>query len=197
MVFDKTKPGNDMLLINFPAACRANWLAIEAGTEASLLIKNAKCAADMDLADTKLHQIETAGKVSGKAITELADTPSAAGVLPAANTKNQLAADSLDSTPQYLDLLINTDMFEISVTDFLELKDGGVESEKLESGSASPGNNKGYGTNSAGTKGFHDVVDLVTAQALTGVKTITLQLESRTSDPDSPGAFRIWGRSNV
>ena len=44
MAWDKTKPENDMLLINFPAACRANWEALELGTDPNLLITNAKVA---------------------------------------------------------------------------------------------------------------------------------------------------------
>lgn len=50
--------------------------------------------------------------------------------------------------------LINTTAFEIS-SGLLRLKDGGVETEKLEGGSATPGNDKYYGTNSGGTPGFY------------------------------------------
>ena len=42
MAWDKTKPENDMLLINFPPACRANWDAVELGTDPNLQITNAK-----------------------------------------------------------------------------------------------------------------------------------------------------------
>ena len=81
---------------------------------------------------------------------------------------NKLKADSADATPQYLDSLIDTAMFIISAGDVLQLKDGGVEMEKLESGSASPGNSKYYGTNAAGAKGFFSfLINLVTM--VTGV----------------------------
>ena len=151
MGWDSSIPANDSLLINFPALCRADWDAIALGTDADLLITNAKCAAGMALADTKLAQITTAAKVSGAAITLLANVPSGAGVLPDVNSNNKLKADSLDTTPQYLDSLVNTDMFEISASDLLELKDDGIEAEKLEGGNAAPGNYKFYGTSSDGS----------------------------------------------
>jgi len=81
---------------------------------------------------------------------------------------NKLKADAADATPQYLDSLIDAAMFIISAGDVLQLKDGGVEMEKLESGSASPGNSKYYGTNAAGAKGFFSfLINLVTM--VTGV----------------------------
>ncbi|KYK25697.1 hypothetical protein AYK26_07715 [Euryarchaeota archaeon SM23-78] len=46
---------------------------------------NADCAAAMGLVDTKLADITTAGKVNGSALTGLTNTPSGAGVIPAAN----------------------------------------------------------------------------------------------------------------
>ena len=63
MAWDKTKPQNDMLLINFPPACRANWDAIELGTDPNLQITNAKVAPGAGIEDTKLAQIVTANKV--------------------------------------------------------------------------------------------------------------------------------------
>lgn len=48
-------------------------------------IVNADCAAGMALADTKLAQITTASKVSGAALTALANIPSGAGQVPVAN----------------------------------------------------------------------------------------------------------------
>jgi len=154
MAWDKTKPENDMLLINFPAACRANWDALELLTDPNLQVTDAKVSPSAGIQDTKLAQIATANKVNGSALTGLASVPSAAGVLPDANSPHKLKADSLDTTPQYLDGLIDTVVFQISAGDQLQLKDGGVETEKLEGGSASPGNNKYYGTNALGTKGF-------------------------------------------
>ena len=85
MAWDKSKPANDELLINFPAQCRANWDALEAQITAALKITNAKVADDAGIVDTKLAQIATAGKVSGAALTLLANVPSGAGLLPTAN----------------------------------------------------------------------------------------------------------------
>lgn len=48
-------------------------------------ITNANISASATIADTKLAQISTAGKVSGAALTSLSSIPSAAGVIPAAN----------------------------------------------------------------------------------------------------------------
>jgi len=156
MTWDKTKPENDMLLINFPVACRANWEAIELGADPNLQITNAKIASGAGIEDTKLAQIATANKVHGSALTGLASVPSAAGVLPSANSPNKLKADVSDTTPEYLDGLIDTAMFQVSGSDQLQLKDGGVGTGKLEGGAASPGNNKYYGTNDVGSKGFFD-----------------------------------------
>jgi hypothetical protein len=157
MAWDKTKPENDMLLINFPAACRANWEALELGTDPNLLITNAKIAPGAGIEDTKLAQIVTPNKVSGAALTGLASIPSAAGVLPEVNSPNKLKADVSDTTPEYLDSLIDAGVFQISAGDQLQLKDGGVQTQKLEGGAASPGNKKYYGTNASGTKGFFDI----------------------------------------
>jgi hypothetical protein len=157
MAWDKTKPENDMLLINFPAACRANWDALELGTDPNLQITNDKVAPNAGIEDSKLAQITSANKVSGSALVGLASVPQAAGVLPADNSPNKLKADVSDTTPEYLDGLIDTAVFQVSAGDQLQLKDGGVETEKLEGGSESPGNTKYYGTNDVGSKGFFDM----------------------------------------
>ena len=154
MAWNATIPQNDELLVNFPALCRANWAAIALGTDAALQTTNAKVAAAAAIVDTKLAQITTPAKVSGVAITLLTSLPAGAGVIPDANSPHKLKADAGDTTPQYLDSLINTTMFEISATDLLELKDGGTEAEKLEGGSGAPGNWKFYGTDGAGAFGF-------------------------------------------
>lgn len=214
MAWDKTKPENDMLLINFPAACRANWEAIELGIDPGLQITNDKISPAAGIEDTKLAQITSPNKVHGSALTGLAGVPSGAGVLPAANSPSKLKADVSDTTPEYLDSLIDTDMFQVSAEDRLQLKDGGVGTQKLEGGAVSPGSNKAYGTNSSGTKGFFDVADLGTDQILTGQKTlnslklggnadcnkkqlVSAVIENRTSDPDSPVAGQIWLRTDV
>lgn len=157
MAWDKTKPENDMLLINFPAACRANWDAIQLGTDPNLLITNDKISPSAGIADSKLAQITSPNKVNGTALTGLASVPSAAGVLPVVNSPNKLKADASDTTPEYLDSLIDTAQFQVSGGDTLQLKDGGVGTEKLINGSASPGANKYYGTNASGSKGFFSI----------------------------------------
>ena len=169
MAFSALVPQNDELLTNFPALCRANWDGIVLGTDANLLITNAKIAAGAGIVDTKLAQITTATKVHGTAITGLASLPSGAGVVPDANSNGKMKADASDTTPQYLDSLLDTGVFQISAGDLLQLKDGGVETVKLVNGSASPGNSKYYGTDSGGTKGFFSltIVTDYTADAAT------------------------------
>ena len=83
--WDKTKPSDSELLSATPAQLRANWEAIELGTDANLQITNAKVSATAAIVDTKLATISTAGKVSGAALTLLANTPSGAGRIPRAN----------------------------------------------------------------------------------------------------------------
>jgi len=56
-------------------------------------ITNANCSASMALADSKLAQITTAGKVHGTSITGLASLPSGAGVIPAANLPSNVLSD--------------------------------------------------------------------------------------------------------
>jgi len=84
--WDATKPSDSEKLKDTPAQLRANWAAIALGTDPALTITNAKVAADAAIVDTKLAAITTAGKVSGAALTLLANTPSGAGRLPRANT---------------------------------------------------------------------------------------------------------------
>jgi hypothetical protein len=158
MAWDKLIPQNDMLLINFPPACRANWEAIELGTDPALLITNEKIAPGAGIEDTKLAQITTPAKVHGGSLVALESVPIGAGVLPSANSPNKLKADVSDTSPEYLDGLIDTAVFQISATDKLELKDGGVATGKLEGGLSSPGNTKYYGTNGSGVKGFYETI---------------------------------------
>ena len=76
MAWDKAKPQNTEKLKDTPALIRANWDAIELGTDANLLVTNAKVSPTAGIVDTKLAQIVTPNKVSVVAIT---------GVLPLAN----------------------------------------------------------------------------------------------------------------
>lgn len=129
--WDKTKPVSTDDPADFPAVCRANWEAIELGTDSALQITNAKVASTAAIADTKLAQITTAGKVSAAAITSLSSTPAGAGVLPDANAPGKLKADSSDTTPQYLDSLINTSQMEITAGDLLQIKSAGITATEI------------------------------------------------------------------
>jgi len=83
--WDKTKPADNDIRKQAPSQIRANWEAIETGTDAALLVTNAKVSPTAGIVDTKLATISTAGKVSGAALTSLASVPSGAGVIPTAN----------------------------------------------------------------------------------------------------------------
>lgn len=158
MPFDASKPENDQLLINFPPSCRANWDALALLTDANLQITNAKVAPAAGIVDTKLAQITTASKVHGSSLTGLANVVAGAGVLPSANTSNKLKADAADTTPQYLDSLINTSMFQISGSDTLEYKDGGIAAAKLAPGVlAFRSGDQMLSSNSSAPSGWTDV----------------------------------------
>ena len=58
---------------------------IDTATLEAVNITNADIDPNAAIADSKLAQITTAGKVSGAALTSLSSIPSAAGVIPAAN----------------------------------------------------------------------------------------------------------------
>lgn len=79
------QPENNELLETLAADIRANWDAIELGTDPALQITNEKVAAAAGIADTKLATISTAGKVSGAALSSLGSVPSGGGQLPIAN----------------------------------------------------------------------------------------------------------------
>lgn len=99
MAWNAALPASNGLLINAPGQLQANFAAIALGTDTSLLITNAKCAAAMGLVDSKLAQITTASKVSGTALCNLGSVPSGAGTLPLANIPTTLTgkdADTLD-----------------------------------------------------------------------------------------------------
>ena len=83
--WDKTVPGDSDIRRLAPAQLRANWSAIEQGTDPALQVTDAKVAATANIQDAKLSTITTAGKVSGSAITGLSFVPSSAGALPLAN----------------------------------------------------------------------------------------------------------------
>jgi len=79
-----------------PSQLRAMWAEIALGTDPALLITNDKISPTAAIADTKLAQITTAGKISGAALTSLASIPSGAGQIPIANIPN-LAASKITS----------------------------------------------------------------------------------------------------
>lgn len=93
--WDKTKPTDSQKLKDTPGLIRANWDAIELGTDASLQITNAKVASSAGIVDTKLSQITTAGKVSGASLTSLTSVPSGAGALPVANIPTSIPDSKL------------------------------------------------------------------------------------------------------
>lgn len=81
--WDATKPQDNEKLKDTPALLRANFSAIQTGTDANLCINNAKTCAAAGIVDSKLAQITTASKVSGTALCNLTDTPTVANnVLP-------------------------------------------------------------------------------------------------------------------
>jgi hypothetical protein len=94
MAWNNLKPENDAKLKEAPAMIRENFEAIELGTDPALQVTNDKVASNASIADTKLAKISTAGKVGGAALTELANIPSGAGIIPAAN----LPADNVKLT---------------------------------------------------------------------------------------------------
>jgi hypothetical protein len=93
--WDKALPTDSGKLKDAPGQLRANWQAVETGTDAALQITDAKVAASAAIADTKLATISTAGKVNGAALTGLASVPSGAGVIPVANTPYGTSAYNL------------------------------------------------------------------------------------------------------
>lgn len=64
----------------------------------ALGIVNADVSATAAIVDTKLAAIATAGKVSGAALTSLANIPSGAGVIPAANLPAAAVTQGFSST---------------------------------------------------------------------------------------------------
>jgi len=91
-------PANDSLLINAPAAIRANWDAIALGTAADLLITNAKVSASAAIEESKILFSATghthAGTVNGKKISL---TTAVSGVLPVINGGTGVDGDTYDA----------------------------------------------------------------------------------------------------
>ena len=98
MAWDSSKPGNSDKLKDFPPFVRAMWAAMEALTDASLLITNDKISPTAGIVDTKLAQLTTPSKVSGAAITALGSVPSGAGALPDANAPTTMVKTTGDQT---------------------------------------------------------------------------------------------------
>jgi hypothetical protein len=83
--WDTAVPADNQTLKSTPALIRANWVEIQNGTNANLLVTNDKVSPTAAIVDTKLGVIQTAGKVNATSFAYLGNTPSGAGVLPVAN----------------------------------------------------------------------------------------------------------------
>ncbi len=147
MAWDKTKPSNDELLVNFPAQCRANWDALELLTDSNLLITTAKISPTAGIVDTQLAQITTPSKVSGAAITLLPNIPAAAGKIPLANIDTGIIANKivlLNGSAQIpaIDgsLLTGFLAAQIPSLDTSKITTGVMATARLGSGSASSSN---------------------------------------------------------
>lgn len=86
MAWNAALPTNSGLLINAPAQIRANWEAVALGTDASLLITNAKVASGAGIVESKLTFSATGhghtGSTDGKQVVL---TTAVSGTLPIAN----------------------------------------------------------------------------------------------------------------
>jgi len=104
--WNAAKPADNEKLKDTPAFIRANWDAIATGTDAALLVTNAKVAAGAAIVDTKLAQITTAAKVSVSAIT---------GTLPIANGGTALT--TAGGTANRVMLTTNGTVFSVGQVD--------------------------------------------------------------------------------
>lgn len=121
--WDKTKPANTEKLKDTPALIRANWDAIELGTDANLLVTNAKVSPTAEIADTKLAQITTASKVSTTAITgTLGIANGGTGVTSAGGTAYRVLGTSNGTTFG----LMQIDLATAVLTGTLPIANGGT-----------------------------------------------------------------------
>jgi hypothetical protein len=121
--WDKTKPADSEKLKDTPALIRANWTALETGTDANLLITNAKVSPTAGIVDTKLAQITTASKVSVTAITgTLGIGNGGTGLTSAGGTANRLLGTSNGSTFG----LLQVDLASAMITGALPIANGGT-----------------------------------------------------------------------
>jgi hypothetical protein len=93
--WDKTKPADNERLVDTPAEIRANWQAIETGTDSALQITDAKISSSANIADSKLAAITTASKVNGSALYSLSSIPALGGTIPVANLPYGTSANQI------------------------------------------------------------------------------------------------------
>ena len=104
---------------------------IDTATASISNITNDDIDSAANISDGKLATITTAGKVDGSALTNLANIPSAAGDIPAANLNNapndKVKADSNDTSIGYLSDKVDGSTLEVDTANHtLKVKDGGI-----------------------------------------------------------------------
>lgn len=115
MILDRTITGmdiassTDLWVTNFNVSnfTATNTLSLPTGSITSAFVANDSILnedinSSAAIADTKLAQITTAGKVSGAALTNLANIPAGAGIIPSANAPGASYISTLISAGDYL-----------------------------------------------------------------------------------------------
>lgn len=116
-------PADNSKLKDTPAIIRAMWDAIALGTDAALLITNAKVSPTAAIVDTKLAQITTASKVSVSAITgTLLPANGGLGLSSAGGTANRILGTTNGSTYS----LLQVDLASAMITGILGPTNGGI-----------------------------------------------------------------------
>ena len=141
MAWDASLPVNSGLLINFPAQCRANWDALALGTDASLLITNAKVHSSAAIVESKILFAGTGhghtGSTDGKQIVL---TTAVSGVLPIANGGTTLSsaggtANRIMGTTDGTSLsLLQVNLASVQVTGVLDETNGGTGQSTITQG---------------------------------------------------------------
>ncbi|MHB8131550.1 MAG: hypothetical protein ACYDEX_21420 [Mobilitalea sp.] len=121
--WNAAKPADNEKLKDTPALIRANNDAIALGTDAALLITNAKVSPTAAIVDTKLAQITTASKVSTSAITgTLGIGNGGTGITSAGGTANRILGTTNGSTFG----LLQIDLASAMITGTLPIGNGGT-----------------------------------------------------------------------